>query len=788
MSKSIFQTIFIFVTTIFLVSTVLAGKSGDDVWQETDSSALQRGLAERTIIPKSYRTFNLNKDNLLAILNKAPMEFTSSRLSNEVILTLPMPDGSFARFRIEKSPVVEAGLSAKYPELGETYRGQGVDDPTATVRFDILPTGFHSMILSPHGTVLVDPYFAKGDTENYISYQKKDAPRTENFICDFSEDKSLTEILSPEQLLSNNLVPDSSENVISGTQLRTYRLALAATNEYAVAVGGNTIAGTLAAQVLIMNRVNGVYERDLAIHMNIVANNNLIIYAGDQTCAGVACTGTNDPYANTNGSTMLGQNQTNLDTVIGTANYDIGHVFSTGGGGVATLNGPCGASKARGVTGLTNPIGDAFAIDYVAHEMGHQWGANHTFNGTVSNCGGGNRSTSSAYEPGSGITIMAYAGICGNQDLALHSIDTFHVKSLEAIVAYSQTGNGNTCAVTTSTGNTPPTVSSVGGTSFNIPKQTPFALTASGTDVNGDFLTFDWQEYDLGASTTAVPNTDASGAMPIFRPYQQTVSGTRYFPSLEYILNNANVPPSTFNCNNRATPCLTGELLPSITRTMNFQAVARDNNASGGGINTVTTQVIVDGNSGPLAVTSPNTPVTVTVTDTTNLVTWNVANTTAAPVSAANVKISVSADGGQTFPYVLTNSTPNDGSEQLFFPHINTTTARLKVEAVNNIFFDISDTNFTIQYVPMPGANPVFDFDGDGKTDISIFRPSAGEWWYLKSSNGSNAALQFGNSSDVLTPADFSGDGKTDIALWRPSTGQWFVLRSEDNSFYSVPF
>jgi hypothetical protein len=788
MFRRIFQPIFLSLTTIFLVSNVLAGKSGDDVWQETDVTTLQRAaVAERTIVPKSFRTFTLNKDNLLAILNKAPIEFTSARQSNEVILTLPMPDGSFARFRIEKSPVVEAGLAAKYPELGETYRGQGIDDPTASVRLDFLPTGFHSMILSPRGTILVDPYFAKGDTENYISYQKKEAPRTENFVCDFREEKSLDQILSPDQLLSSGFLPDSSENVVSGTQLRTYRLALAATNEYAAAVGGNTIAGTLAAQVLIMNRVNGVYERDLAIHMNIIANNNLLIYAGDQMCAGVACTGANDPYANTNGSTMLGQNQTNLDTVIGTANYDIGHVFSTGGGGVAVLNGPCGSSKARGVTGLTNPIGDAFAIDYVAHEMGHQWGANHTFNGNTSNCSGGNRSAGSAYETGSGVTIMAYAGICTTQDLDRHSIDTFHVKSLEAIVAYSQTGNGNTCAVTTSTGNTPPTVSSVGGTSFNIPKQTPFALTASGSDVNGDSLTYDWQEYDLGAATTAVPNTDAGGAMPIFRPYVQTVSGTRTFPSLQYILNNANVPPSTFDCG-RTTPCLTGELLPSITRTMNFQAVARDNNANGGGINTVSAQVLVDGNSGPFTVTSPNTPVTVTVSDTSTGVTWNAANTTAAPVNAANVKISLSTDGGQTFPFVLANSTPNDGNEQVFFPAINTSTARLKIEAVNNIFFDISDTNFTIQVISIPGANPVFDFDGDGKTDISIFRPSAGEWWYLRSSNGSNAALQFGNSTDVLTPADFSGDGKTDIALWRPSTGEWFVLRSENNSFYSVPF
>ncbi len=781
MLKETIRFVFLFAITFLSVSTVLAATSSDNVWQETDEASLQQRLAERTIIPASYKTFSLNKANLLSLLSKAPLEFTSAAQNSEIILTLPMPNGTFGRFRIERSPVVEAGLVAKYPELGETFRGQGIDDPTATVRFDILPSGFHSMILSANGTVLVDPYFKKDDTENYISYLKKDAPLTGRFICDFREEKSLDELLSADNLTSD-LFPDFSNDVISGTQLRTYRLALAATNEYATAVGGNTIAGTLAAQVLIMNRVNGVYERDLAIHMNIVANNDLIIYAGDNnSCGGVACTNANDPYTNNNGGTMLTENTTNLNTVIQTANYDIGHVFSTGGGGVANLNGPCGTNKARGVTGLSNPVGDAFAIDYVAHEMGHQWGANHTFNanGTgTSNCNG-NRSGASAYEPGSGITIMAYAGICGAQDLDRHSIDTFHVKSLEVIVAYSQTGNGNTCASTTATGNTPPTVTSVGGTSFNIPKQTPFALTASGTDVNNDSLTYDWQEYDLGAATTAVPNTDSGGAMPIFRPYVQTVGGTRTFPALQYILNNANVPPPTFDCG-RATPCLTGELLPAITRTMNFQAVARDNRANGGGINTVTATVLVDGNSGPFTVTSPNTNVSVPggVLQT---ITWNIANTTAAPVNATNVKISLSTDGGNTFPNILRGATANDGTEAVSIPLVNTTTARIKIEAVGNIFFDISDVNFTITNQPTFTQNKRFDFDGDGKSDISVYRNGI---WYVQRTTAGFFAAQFGIATDKTVAADYDGDGKTDIAVFRD--GVWYIINSGNNSISIV--
>jgi hypothetical protein len=520
---------------------------------------------------------------------------------------------------------------------------------------------------------------------------------------------------------------------------------------------------------------------------------------------------------------MLGQNQTNIDTVIGTANYDIGHVFSTGGGGVASLNVPCNSSsKARGVTGLTNPVGDTFAIDYVAHEMGHQFGANHTFNGAVSNCAGGNRSAGSAYEPGSGVTIMGYAGICGNQDLALHSIDTFHVKSLEVIVNFVT--NVGTCSVNSATGNALPAVSSVGGTIFNIPRNTPFVLAATGSDANGDSLNYDWQEYDLGASSTTVPNTDADGAArPLFRPYLPTVNGIRYFPSLQYILNNANVPPPTTN------GFLTGELLPSISRTMNFQVIARDNRAGGGGINTATVQVVVNGNSAPFQVIQPNSAVG-WKPNTARIVSWDVGATNAAPINTANVKISLSTDGGLTFPTVLVASTPNDGIETVTVPNITTTTARIKVEAVGNIFFDVSNVNFAIspiavtttafdfdrdgkadisvfrpstgtwflsrstqgiQSVPFGSANdkPVAgDFDGDGKADIAVFRPAEGTWYRLNSSNGTFIATQFGTNGDVPVNGDFDGDGKTDIAVFRPSDGVWYRLNSSNSQFVAVQF
>jgi len=677
-----------------------ANLSGEGIWKEIDDTNLRSRPAERLVVPNRYRTFRLNKAELLTVLRGAPEESKDGFTRSEAILSLPMPDGTFERFRIEHSLIVEPGLRDKYPELGETFRGQGIDDPTATVRFDFLPSGFHSMILSAKGTVIVDPY-AEGDSSNYVSYFKRDVSRQSDFLCGFEENTGIESLLSVTKTGSREFIPDSAgPSVSSGTQLRTYRLALAGNVEYTAAAGGGTVAGALAAQVLIMNRVNGVYERDLAIRMVLIANSNLIIFTAEP-----------DNYTNGSGSTMLGQNQTQLDTIIGSANYDIGHVFSTGGGGVANLNGPCGGNKARGVTGLANPVGDPFAIDYVAHEMGHQWGANHTFNGGSGNCAGSNRSASNAYEPGSGVTIMAYAGICGAQDLEDHSIDTFHVRSLEAIVAFSQTGNGNSCAAATSTGNTPPTVSSVGGTSFNIPKQTPFTLTATSTDPNGDSVTYDWQEYDLGASTTAVPNTDSDGtARPIFRPYLPTSGGSRTFPSLQYVLNNGNLPPASFGGG-----LLTGELLPAITRTMTFQVVARDNRADGGGINTTTVTVGVTGTIGPFKVTSPDTSIVLNSGVPQN-VTWDVAGSNGSPVNAANVRISLSTDGGLTFPTVLAASTANDGSESVTLPAIGTTQARIMIEGVGNIFFDIGDTNFTINAAaPTSGSVGGRIVDGSGR-------------------------------------------------------------------------
>ena len=630
-----------------------------DLWNEQNENEIIT-TGERYIVPNSYKVFKLNLISIANLLSDVPMEFSAEATKKVRIIYLPMPDGSFQRFRFVESPVMAQELIRKYPET-RTYLGYGIDDKYATVRFDFTPHGFHAMILSPNGRVFIDPY-SKGEREIYISYYTKDYSNPlKSLNC---------ELIAPEDRVNEmNYLLQNVENRLIGPQLRTYRLANACTGEYSIFHGG-TVPLVHAAIVTSVNRVVGVYEKEVGIRMVLVPNNDTLIFLNPNT----------DPYSNNNGVQMLSQNQTTCDQRIGSANYDIGHVFSTGGGGVATLACVCvNGSKARGVTGSPQPIGDPFDIDYVAHEMGHQFGANHTFNSVTGSCGGGNRVASKAYEPGSGSTIMAYAGICGSDNLQNNSDPYFHVASYDEIVVFTNNGTGNSCAQITNTGNSAPIVNVPTG-GFFIPKSTPFALTGSATDPNGDPLTYDWQQFDLGPAGTW---NNPSGNAPIFRVWNPTTSPTRTFPRLQNLLNNTTA---------------VGEVMPTYSRTLTFRMVVRDNKAGGGGVDYAQIQFQVDGNSGPFQVTYPNTNLTLAGFSN-QTITWDVANTNLAPVNCSNVNILLSVDGGNTFPIVLASNTANDGSETVLLPANQTTQARVKVEAVGNIFFDISNVNFTIQGV-----------------------------------------------------------------------------------------
>ncbi|MDQ3118467.1 MAG: M12 family metallo-peptidase, partial [Verrucomicrobiota bacterium] len=561
-------------------------------WKEVDEHALLSAAlvassvgdaaTRRNIVPQSYRTLELDRAALKNVLAAAPAEFSGPIEKVNVEVSVPLPDGTFGRFNVQESPVMEPKLAAKFPEI-KTYVGQGIEDPTATIRMDVTPAGFHAVIFSPAGQVFVDPYWRDSDL-TYVSYRKSDFVADKPFSC--LVDSPLLE----EQALS----ADTPLERPTGAALRLYRLALACTGEYATAVSSPsppTVSRALAAIITSANRVSAVYERELSIRFLLVADNDKLIYLNGAT----------DPYTNADGVAMLSQNQTTIDSVVGVANYDFGHVFSTGGGGVAQLRVPCGSDKARGVTGLPNPTGDPYDIDFVAHEMGHQFGGNHTFNSTVGNCGGGNRVSTTAYEVGSGTTIMAYAGICGATNLADHSDDYFHTANYTEIDNFtSNASTGGSCPATVATGNQPPVIAAL--LAYTIPSNTPFALTGSATDADGDIITYDWEEFDLGMAQTSA-NPSSTSTNPLFRSYSPTVSPTRFFPSLTYILNNANIPPAL-----DALGFATGEVLPNPnkSRTMTFRLTARDNRAGGGGSNWAQTTVTVEKTGAAFLVISPD--------------------------------------------------------------------------------------------------------------------------------------------------------------------------------------
>ncbi len=649
------------------------------LWKEKTDNDIQN-RERRFITPERYSVYGLDRVNMKAILDRAPMEFSSeASRAKPVILEIPAPDGTLNRFRVEESPMLSPELAVQFPEW-KTYQGYGIDDPTATARFDVTLNGFHAYVLSSKETYAIDPY-QENDFGNYLVYYKKDINKEASMHCD------LDETGNPR---SENADSPDAPSFSNGTQIRTYRLAVAATAEYTTFFrqAGDTDAQAktraLAAIVVTVNRVSGLYRRDLAITFNLISGTN-IIYTDAAT----------DPYLNTSGD--LNANQTNIDTVIGTANYDIGHLVGTGGGGIAQLGSVCGTGKSRGLTGQGQPVGDPFDIDYVAHEMGHQFAQNHTFN-AAGNCG--SSPAASRVEAGSGVTIMGYAGICNStSNLARNSIDVFHVYNLTETVNFTTTGAGASCGTLSGT-NVVPVINTL--VNYSIPFNTPFTLTAGATDADGDAVTYNWEHNNAGATASSYPSSPDDddvtlAARPLFRSYRPTANPTRSFPSLPYILNNANEAPVTFTGTSVmgavcAGTCITGEDLPSIARVMRFNVTVRDGKGGNADAPVLVTAV---NTTTPFKVTTGNTA-TNFVGGANRTITWDVSGTTAAPISTANVKISLSTDGGQTFPTVLAASTANDGSESVTIPNTPSTQARIKIEALENIFFDISDANGTI--------------------------------------------------------------------------------------------
>ena len=668
-------------TFVLALISTLGFAQNNNFWTgnvENRSSITTDKAVARLAYPKVFKLFDLNT----ASLRKELFTIVGANVKmHATIITLPNAAGNLEEFEIFEASNFEPDLQAKFPEI-RAYSGKGITDKYATLKLSISPQGIQTMVFRAEKPAeFIEPY--SKDHSVYAVYNSQRDNSKIGWSCSTVEDK----------MVSNLNAQVSSLTGSSGGTLKTMRLAQSCNGEYANYFGATSsaqVALVLAAINATLTRCNGVYEKDLALHLNLISNSTSVFYYNPAT----------DPYSTTLSQWNLQLQQT-LTSVIGSANYDIGHMFgATGGGGNAgcigcvCVNPANKRSLAKG-SGITSPAdgipqGDNFDIDYVVHEVGHQLGANHTF--SMSNEGTGQNK-----EIGSGITIMGYAGIT-SQDVAPHSIDIFHQTSIGQIQANLA---NKSCPVTTNVtaNNVAPVIAAL--SNYTIPISTPFALTGVATDANGDALTYCWEQNDNASSTQTGANSVASPAKatgPNWLSFSPAVSGTRSFPKLSTILAGLNV-----------TPVLPGgdagtniEALSSVSRTLNFRLTVRDNHAFSSTAPVAVGQtafadaiVTVANTSGPFAVTAPNTAVSWTAGSAVN-VTWSVNGTTASPVSCANVKISLSTDGGLTFSTVLAASTANDGSETITVPSTPATTCRVKVEAVGNIFFDISNTNFTI--------------------------------------------------------------------------------------------
>ncbi|WP_426431943.1 reprolysin-like metallopeptidase [Winogradskyella sp. HB-48] len=666
--------------------------------------------------PKHSTLININLEELRQMLANVPQRQFSTK-DQGIILQFPNHEGKSESYLVQEASVMEYELQLQFPEI-RSFVGKGIDNPAAIMRFSISPQkGFSGMVLSDGKTVFIEPYTE--DLKTYIAFINSDEDGANgSFVCETEYDPADFKISNKDLVTLKN----ANDGI-----LRTYRLALACTAEYAQFHGG-TVASVLAAMNVTMNRVNGVYERDLGLTMAIVANNQNVIFLEDTV-------DNPDPYTNNSGSTMLGQNQTTCDNLIGPANYDIGHVFSTGGGGIAQLRSPCTINKARGVTGSPVPQGDAFDIDYVAHEMGHQYGGNHTQN---NNC----QRSSVSVEPGSASTIMGYAGICA-PNVQNNSDDYFHGENIKEMWANISSGPSSTCFTSSATNNVAPVASA--GADYTIPLSTAFVLRGVATDVDTPSgLTYCWEQTDATPATMPPQSTNSAG--PLFRSLDPSSSPNRYMP-----------PLSTVFSGSLAT---TWEVVPSVGRTMNFSLTVRDNEVGGAATDSDEMTITVQNFSTPFTVNTPPT----WGANSSQQVSWVVGQTNSAPINCQSVNILFTTNGGLSFT-TLASGVPNTGSASITVPGVgNTSNARVLVEAADNIFYAVSDA-FSISNAQDFSINAT-----NGNVTVCNQDTASIDFSYV-TSNGFSETTSFsvsglpGGIGSSLSPMTLNSDGIVTLNL-----------------------
>ncbi|NEX88229.1 GlyGly-CTERM sorting domain-containing protein [Aeromonas rivipollensis] len=574
-----------------------------------------------------------------------PADYFAGLQGGEPRLTLPLPDGKEVTFNLQPYDLLPSDLAARYPGI-LAFKGYDESNPVETGRFDLGPQGFHAMFSHQGRMVFVDPL---RNGEGYAIYYQQDAHSR-------LEEEADKVIGSQAKALARQVLVDGNER-------KRYVIAISAAGEYTQYHGGTVEAG-LGAIATLLNRVNEVYQRDVAAEFQLASGNDTIIFTDTAT----------DPFNNDDGDidanvTVQQNAQTQAGTKLGA--FDIGHVVNTGGGGLAGLGVLCTAEKSAGMTGSPNPVGDAFFIDYVAHEIGHQFGADHTFNGTTGSCGGGNREASQAWEPGSGSSIMAYAGICGEENLQANSLPYFHSKSIEQMRAHM--ARVASCGSSQSLTNNAPQVAA--GNDYVIPANTPFVLKGAGADLDQDPLSYTWEQIDLGTESFSVASMVDDGSRPLFRFVAPTALPERTLPSLPSLLSNT---------------LAKGEAWPATNRELNFRLTARDGK---GGVATDDMKIQVVNTGSAFRLTSPLvTPLGAGANQT---IGWDVAGTNAAPINCSKVDLSLTRDEGVSWT-LLASGQPNSGSASVTIPAGNDGTARLKVACSDNLFFAISPLKLSV--------------------------------------------------------------------------------------------
>jgi subtilisin-like proprotein convertase family protein len=631
--------------------------------------------------PTQAASFQLQADALANYLKAAPMEFTPAAKEQALLLDLPGADGILNTYKVVESPIMAPALRAKYPGI-RTYSGISLNGSGQIVRLDVGPQGFHAYFFAADGHIqALTPAKAQTGGLYYQAYRMEDFPLDPvaynggNIRCGVEDEDHTSKDLS--QTLWQHRTTDR-DVVVAPVQLKKYRIAVSATGEYSQYFGGNP-TNILNAIVTGLNFVVAIQERDFAVRMELVANNDTLIFLDPAT----------DPYTG-DLTDWIGQNHLAVNQRIGSSNYDIGHVFSLqvpssnlaglAGGRVCSQTG-----KGRGGSSASFPNTPYF-YGVVAHEICHQLSGSHTWNTCTPDIAT-QRAGSAAYEPGSGSTIMSYAGSCGaNNVVSNNDSETyFHSVNIDQVFNFVYEDNGATCGTLVTTDNNPPTATIPLANNFFIPIGTPFVLNGSATDPDNDALTYCWEQFDLG---TELPLGQAVGTAPLFRSYFPSTSTSRTFPRIQSIVTNAN--PIT-------------ELLPTYSRILTFRMTVRDNHAGGGGIAKAEVQFNATSQAGPFLVTSPNTAGQSWDVGSFKTITWDVSNTNKAPVNCQLVNIKLSTDGGLTYPITLASNVPNNGKHCIQVPANTTNIARIRVEAADNIFFDISNTNLIIKQPTQAG-------------------------------------------------------------------------------------